>query len=94
MQRLQAGAALGSTAFVSQLVSALRDQPATGLTERNNEWNATPEDTNTATPTLGPSRIEEMSETAVPLLAQLKNGATNPPTPRPGCPQADPGDTN
>ena len=37
VQRLQAGAALGSTAFVSQLVSALRDRPATGLTERISE---------------------------------------------------------
>ena len=33
VQHIQAGAALGSTAFVSQLVSALRDRPATGLTE-------------------------------------------------------------
>ena len=37
VQRLQAGAALGSTAFVSQLVSALRDRPATGLIERISE---------------------------------------------------------
>ena len=37
VQRLKAGAALGSTAFVSQLVSALRDRPATGLTERISE---------------------------------------------------------
>ena len=61
VQRLQAGAALGSTAFVSQLVSALCDWPATWLTERISEWNAASNDTDAATPTLGPSRIEEMS---------------------------------
>ena len=76
VQRLQAGAALGSTAFVSQLVSALRDRPATGLTERISEWNATPDDADTATPTPGPNRIEEMSETSVPLLAPLGGEAT------------------
>ena len=75
-QRLQAGAALGSTAFVSQLVSALRDRPATGLTERISEWNAAPDDADAATPTLGPNRIEEMSETSVPLLALLGGEAT------------------
>ena len=37
LQPLQAGAALGSTAFVFQLVSALRDRPTTGLTERFSE---------------------------------------------------------
>ena len=51
VQRAQAGAALGSTAFVSQLVSALRDRPAKGLTERISEWNAAPDDTDAATPT-------------------------------------------
>ena len=76
VQRLQAGAALGSTAFVSQLVSDLRDRPATGLTERISEWNAEPDDTDAATPTRGPSRIEEMSETGVPLLAPLGGEAT------------------
>ena len=71
MQRLQAGAALGSTAFVSQLVSALRDRPATGLTERISEWNAAPDDAYAAMPTPGPNHIEEMFETSVPLLAPL-----------------------
>ena len=88
VQRLQAGAALGSTASVSKLVSALRDRPATGLTERISEWNAAPDDADAATPTPGPNRIEEMSETSVPLLAPLGGEATtllppdhDPPTP-------------
>ena len=96
VQRLGAGAALGSTAFVSQLVSALLDRPATGLTERISEWNAAPDDTNTATPTPGPSRIEEMSETGVPLLPPLGGEATtllppdhDAPTPAPEI-QTDP----
>ena len=76
VQRLRAGAALGSTAFVSQLVSALCDRPATGLTERISEWNAAPDDADAATPTPGPSRIEEMSQTGVPLLAPLGGEAT------------------
>ena len=76
VQRLQAGAALGSTALVSQLVSALRDRPATGLTERISEWNAAPDNADAATPTPGPNRIEEMSETSVPLLASLGGEAT------------------
>ena len=76
MQRLQAGAALGSTAFVSQLVSALRDRPATELTERISEWNAAPDDTDAATPTPGQSRFEEMSETSALLLALLGGEAT------------------
>ena len=76
VQRLQAGAALGSTAFVSQLVSALRDRPATGLTERISEWNAAPDDADAATPSPGPNRIEEMSKTSVPLLAPLGGEAT------------------
>ena len=76
VQRLQAGAALGSTAFVSQLVSALRDRPATGLTERISEWNAAPDDADAATPLPGPNGIEEMSETSVPLLAPLGGEAT------------------
>ena len=76
VQRLQGGAALKSTSFVSQLVSALRDRPATGLTERISAWNAAPDDTDAATPTPGPSRIEEMSETGVPLLAPLGGEAT------------------
>ena len=76
VQRLQAGAALGSTAFVSQLVSALRDRPATGLTERISEWHAAPDDADVATPSPGPNRIEEMSETSVPLLAPLGGEAT------------------
>ena len=71
VQRLQAGAALGTTAFVSQLVSALRDRPATGLTERISQWNAVPDDADAATPLPGPNRIEEKSETSVPLLAPL-----------------------
>ena len=37
VQRLQAGAALGSTSFVAQLVSALRERPAAGLAERISE---------------------------------------------------------
>ena len=76
MQRLQAGAALGSTAFVSQLVSALRDRPATGLTEPISEWNTAPDNADAATPSPGPYRIEEMSETSVPLLALLGGEAT------------------
>ena len=59
-----------------QLVSALRDRPATGLTERISEWNAAPDDAYAATPLRGPNRIEEMSETSVPLLAQLGGEAT------------------
>ena len=69
-------AALASTAFVSQLVSALRDRPATGLTERISEWNAAPDDADAATPLPGPNRIEEMSETSVPLLAPLEGKGT------------------
>ena len=76
VQRLQADTALGSTAFVSQLVSALRHRPATGLTEGISEWNAAPDDTDAATPTPGPSRIDEMFETGVPLLAPLGGNAT------------------
>ena len=76
VQRLQAGAALGSTAFVSQLVSTLRDPPATGLTERISEWNEAPNNTDAATPSPGPGRIEEMPETGVPLLAPLGGEAT------------------
>ena len=76
VQRLQAGAALGSTSFVSQLVSALRDRPAAGLIERISEWNAAHEDAEAATPTPGPSRMEEMSQTGVPLLAPLGGEAT------------------
>ena len=76
VQRLQAGAALGSTAFVSQLISALRDRPATGLTERISEWKAAPDDADAATPTPGPNRIEEMSKTSVQLLALLGGEAT------------------
>ena len=70
------GAALGSTAFVSQLVSALRERAATGLSERNQEWNAGPDDTDTAALTSGTSRIEEMSQTVVLLLAPLGGEAT------------------
>ena len=76
VQRLQAGAALGSTTFVSQLVSALRDRPATGLTECISEWKAAPDDADASTPTPGPNRIEQMSETGVPLLAPLGGEAT------------------
>ena len=76
VQRLRAGAALGSTAFVSQLVSALRERPATGLSERIIEWNPAPNDIDPAAATPGSSRIEEMSETAVPLLAPLGGEAT------------------
>ena len=86
VQRLQAGAALGSTAFVSQLVTALRERPATGLTERISEWNAAPEDADAATPTPGPSRTEEMSETSVPLLAPLGGEATTLLPPDHGAP--------
>ena len=75
VQRLEAGAALKSTALVSQLVS-LRDRPATGLTERISKWNAAPDDAEAATPSPGPNRIEEMSETSVPLLALLGGEAT------------------
>ena len=91
VQRLQAGAALGSTAFVSQLVSALRNRPATGLTESISEWDAAPDDTDAATLTPGASRIEEMFETGVALLAPLGGEATtllppdhDAPTPAPG----------
>ena len=94
LQRLQAGAALGSTAFVSQLVSALRDRPATGLTERISEWNAAPDDADAATPTPGPSRIKEMSETGVPLLAPLWGEATTLLPPDHDAPPPPPGDTN
>ena len=76
VQRLQVGAALGSTAFVSQLVSALRDPPATGLTERISELNEAPDNTDAATPSPGPGRIEEMPETSVPLHAPLGGEAT------------------
>ena len=76
VQRLQAGAALGSTAFVSQLFSALRDRPATGLTERISEWNTAPDDADAATPSPGPNRIEDMSEASVPLPAPLGGEAT------------------
>ena len=76
MRRLQAGAALGSTAIVCQPASALRERPATGLSERISEWNAAPDDTDAAAPTPGTSRIEEMSETVVPLLAPLGGEAT------------------
>ena len=76
VQRLQAGAALGSTAFVSQPVSALRDRLATGLTERISEWNAAPDDADAATPSPGPNRIQKMSKTSVPLLALLGGEAT------------------
>ena len=76
VQRLQAGPALGSTAFVSQLVCALRDRPATGLTERISEWKAAPDDADAATPSPGPNRIEKMSETSVPLLALPGGEAT------------------
>ena len=96
MQRLQAGTALGSAALVSQLVSPLRHRPATGLTERISEWNEAPDDADAATPTPGPSRIEEMSETGVPLLAALGGEATtllppdhDAPTPTPEI-QVDP----
>ena len=71
VQHLQAGSALGSTALGSQLVSALRNWPATGLTERISEWSEAPDDTDAATPSAGPSCIEEMSETGVLLLAPL-----------------------
>ena len=77
VQSLQAGAALGSTAFVSQLVSALPDRPATGLTERISEWNSAPDDADAATPTPEPNRIEEMSEASVLLLAPLGDEATS-----------------
>ena len=60
----------------TQLVSALRDRPATGLTERISEWNAAPDDADAATPLPRPNRIEEMSETSVPLLAPLGAEAT------------------
>ena len=76
VQRLQAGAALGSTAFVSQLVSALRNRPATGLIQRIGECNEALDNADAATPTPGPSRIKEMSETGVPLLAPLGGEAT------------------
>ena len=76
VQRLHAGAALGSTAFVSQLVSALRDRPATRLTARISEWNAAPDDADAATPLPGPNRIEDMSETSVLVLAPLAGEAT------------------
>ena len=78
VQRLQAGTALGSTAFVSQPVSALCDRPATGQTERISEWNEVPDDTDAATLMQGPSCIEEMFETSVPLLAHC--GAKQPPS--------------
>ena len=89
VQRLQA-AALGSTAFVSQLVSALRDRPATGLSERISECNVAPDDADAAMPSPGPNVIKEMSETSVPLLALLGGEATSlrppdhdaPPPPR------------
>ena len=61
---------------MSQLVSALRDRPGTGLTERISEWNAAVDNTDAATPTPGPRLIEEMSETGVPLLAPLGGEAT------------------
>ena len=76
VQRLQAGAALGSTAFVSHLVSALCERPATGLFERISQWNAAPDDTDAAAPTPGTNRIAEMSETIVLLLAPLGGEAT------------------
>ena len=61
---------------MSQLVSVLRDRPATGLTERISEWNAAPDDADAAMPSPGPNRIEEMSQTSVPLLAPLGGEAT------------------
>ena len=76
VQRHRAGAALGSTAFVSQLLSALRERPATGLSERISEWNGAPGDTNAAAPTPGTSRIEEMSEAVVRLLTPLAGEAS------------------
>ena len=94
VQRLQAGAALGSTAFVSQLVSALRHRPATGLTERISEWNAAPDDADAATPSPGPNGIEEMSETSVQLLAPLGGEATTLLPPDHDAPKPRLGDTN
>ena len=76
VQHLQAGSTLRSTAFVSQLVSALGDWPETGLTERISEWSVAPDDTEAATPKPGPSCIEEMSKTGVPLLAPQGGEAT------------------
>ena len=93
VQRLQAGAALGSTSFVSQVVSAPRDRPTTGRTERISEWNAAPDDADAATPTPAPNRIEKMSETSVLLLAPLGGEATTL-LPRPRCPHTCLGDTS
>ena len=78
VQRLQLDTAFGSTAFVSQLVSALGRRPATGLSGLISEWNAAPDDTDAAAPTPGTSHIEEMSETVVLLLAPLGGEATTP----------------
>ena len=81
VQRFDAGAALGSTAFVSQLVSALSDRPATGLTERISEWRAALDDADTATPTPGPNRIEGQPPSIVPLprsSTRLRKGYQQP----------------
>ena len=51
-------------------------RPATGLTERISEWNAAQDNTDAGTPTPGPSRNDEMSETGVPLFAPLGGEAT------------------
>ena len=88
VQCLPTGAALWSTAFVSQLVSALRDRTATGLTEGISEWNAAPDDADAATPRPGPNRIEEMSETASRCLLRWKarRPPSYPPTTMPPSP--------
>ena len=93
-QCLQAGAALGPGAFVSQLVSALCERPATRLSERINEWNAVPDNTNAAARPPGASCIEEMSETVVPLLAPLGGEATTLLPPDHDAPYPESGGTN
>ena len=94
MQRPEAGAALGSTAFLSRLVSALRGRPATGLSERISDWNAAPDDTDASTLTPDTSCIEEMSETVVPLLAALGGEGTTLLPPNHDARQPGSGDTN
>ena len=93
VQRLQEGAALGSTAFVSRLVSTFREPPATGLSARISWWKAEQDNTDAAAQTPGTSRIQEMSKTVVTPLAPL--GAKQPPpAPRPQCPHPGSGDAN
>ena len=92
VQLLQALAALGSTFFSLQLVSALRECPATAFAERISEWNSAREKSdNRANAEHGPHRGNVGDRRSA--ACSTGGRGNHPPTPQQRCPHPGSRDT-